>query len=368
MPMLSSRLRSSALAGLTAAVMTSGALVPVSSAQAAPTFGALAAYTAAGEGSVLDLEGDDDAKASALTRALRTSFAARGVGGGKEMSAIELKLTMGCDDPPAAACMAEGGKTLGVKNMVYGSLKKAGAGYTVELTLLDVDGATVKETLSAPLSADALEGGVIDQTAKDLVDQMLGVQEASPEPTEPTPVVAPPPEEEPEESGSRLVWGKHDAAKWKKIGLYTSAGLMVASLGTAVVTSLMVRRGGPIYNDLIDAANASLEDDKKANDINPNTGEDLCSIARTEPPGEPGTVTNASVAKVCKKGDTFAKIATITWVTTGVFAASTIAFTTLLFVHKEKNETMARLQRRGTTLGVAPLRGGGAMVGGSFRF
>jgi hypothetical protein len=374
MPMFSSRLCSSALAGLTAAAMISGALAPATaSAAAGPTFGAFSAYAAAHNavagGTVLGLEGDDDA-AAALTAALRDQFAARGVGGGKEMSALELKLTMGCEDPPAPGCMAEGGKTLGVDQMVYGKLKKSGAGYTVELTLLDVASGTVAQSLNAPLSADAVASGAVEQTAKDLVDQMLGA-EPEPEPEPEPDVVAPPPtvvEPEPADDRGGLVWGRHDAAKWKKIGLYTSAGLTLASLGAAIATSLMIRQNGPVYNDLIDAANASLDDGKSGNDINPNTDQDLCDLARTEPPGEMGTVTNGEVATVCRRGDTMATIATATWIGTGVFAASTIAFTTLLFVHRDKSGNMAKLRRRGASVGVAPMGRSGAMLSGGWRF
>jgi hypothetical protein len=374
MSMFSSRLRSSALAGLTAIAMTSSAFLPVQTANAAGiSFGAMSAYTTAntelGGGSVLGLEGDDEAAAS-LTAALRREFTARGVGGGKEMSAVELKLTMGCEEPPPPGCMAEGGRTLGVSQMVYGSVVKAGDGYTVDLTLLDVDGGAVTETLKTPLSADAFGEGVIDQTAKDLVDQMLGAEpEPEPEPETPTPMPGPVVDEPADDGGSSLVWGRHDAARWKKIGLATSGALTVVSIGAAVATSLMIRRNGPVYNDLIDAANASLDDDTPGNDVNPNTMQDLCDVARTSPPGEMGTVTNKPVAEVCRRGDTLATVATASWIGAGVFAASTIAFTTLLFVHKEKKDgATAKLRAHGAAVGVSPMSHGGAMVGGRWSF
>ena len=376
MSMFSSRLRSSALAGLTAVVMTSGAFLPVQTASAAGiAFGAMTGYVnanaALGGGSVLDLEGDDAAAAS-LTAALRREFTARGVGGGKEMSAVELKLTMGCEEPPPPGCMAEGGRTLGVSQMVYGTVVKAGDGYTVDLTLLDVDGGSVTKALNAPLSADAFGDGVIDQTAKDLVNQMLGAEpEPEPEPEETGPVVVGPIVDEPaaDDDGGGLVWGRHNAARWKKIGLATSGALTVVSIGAAVATSLMIRRNGPVYNDLIDAANASLEDDASGNDINPNTMQDLCDMARTAPPGEMGTVTNKPVAEVCRRGDTLATVATASWIGAGVFAASTIAFTTLLFVHKDKKDgATAKLRARKAAFGVSPMSRGGAMVGGGWSF
>ena len=76
---------------------------------------------------------------------------------------------------------------------------------------------------------------------------------------------------------------------------------------------------------------------------------------------------NASVTKLCDKGNALATTATASWVATGVFTVSTAVFTTLLFTRK-KSETAAALQRHGVTLGGTPLPGGGAMVGGGFRF
>ena len=372
----SSKTCSSALAGLTAVAMTLGALLPASTANAANlAFGAMSAYSdvaAAGGGSVLDLEGDDTA-AAALTTALRREFAARGIGGGKEMSALELKLTMGCDDPPAPACMAEGGKTIGVSKMVYGEVVKAGDGFTVNLTLLDVEGVAVQESLSVPLAADALGSGVVDQTAKDLVDRMLGAEpepeqpadiEPS-EPSEPLPVYDEPVEDE---SGG-LVWGRHDAARWKKVGLATSAVLTVAAVGTGVATGLMIVEGGSVQKELIDAAEKSLEDDKASNDINPyvSRGTNLCDIAETAEDGQ--KVTNAEVATVCRKGKTLAAVSTASFIGAGIFGLTTVVFTTLLFVHRKKTDGVAaKLRSHGAAVGISPTRDGGAMVGGRWRF
>lgn len=373
----SSNTRFSALAGLTAVAMTFGALLPGSSANAAGlAFGAFSAYSnvaADGEGSVLDLEGDDEAAAAALTTALRREFAARGVGGGKEMSALELKLTMGCDEPPAPACMAEGGRTMGLHQMVYGTVVKMGDGFTVKLTLLDVDGVAVQSSLSAPLSADAFISGVVEGTAKDLVDQMLG---AEPEPVEPIEVVEPsepmPVYDEPvQDDGGGLVWGRHDAARWKKVGLATSAVLTVAAVGAGVAMGLMTREGGLVHKELIDAAKASLDDNKAANDVDPYSDQNLCDVANTPLPTMDGGqgVTNKAVADVCQKGDTFATVATASFVGAGVFGVSTIVFTTLLFVHRDKTDGVAaKMRTHQAAVGISPTRDGGAMVGGRWRF
>ena len=72
--------------------------------------------------------------------------------------------------------------------------------------------------------------------------------------------------------------------------------------------------------------------------------------------------------KVCNRGDALGRVATITWITTGVFAAASITFATLLFVRKNDSEKVARLKRRGFHLGAAPLHRSGVIVGGGARF
>jgi hypothetical protein len=96
---------------------------------------------------VLTLEGDDPPRTNALSKALQTEFAARGVGGGRDMSLSELKLTMGCDEPPSVACLSGGGKTLGVERMIYGTLTKTrGGAYTLNLSLMDVASSSVRRS------------------------------------------------------------------------------------------------------------------------------------------------------------------------------------------------------------------------------
>ena len=78
-------------------------------------------------------------------------------------------------------------------------------------------------------------------------------------------------------------------------------------------------------------------------------------------------IANADVTRVCIKADNLATAATASWIATGVFAASTVVFTTLLFVHKDK-KTAAKLLEHDVGLGGAPLRDGGFVLGGSLRF
>lgn len=321
------------------------------------------------DASVLGLESEDADAAKKLTAALRKVFAARGIGGGQELPLVELKLTMGCEGDDVA-CLAEGGKTLGVDKLVYGHLRPAaGGGYSIDLQLLNVTDAKVERDVSADVGVEDLAPDAIDQTAENIVARMYD-EEAPPLPstgdameeTEPTDV-------QPNEGG-KLVWGKQEhTPTWKWAGLGVSAGLAGVSLGTAIGTSLAIRRDGPVYNEMIEAAEDSLTDGKESNDVDPNSDADLCEEARRHPPGDPDpdTVTNAAVTRVCNKADALAKTATATWITTGVFAASTAVFAVLIYVHREQPDAAA-LRRRGLTLGVAPTPDGGFLVGGGMRF
>jgi hypothetical protein len=343
------RLSSSLVAGATALALTIGWVNPV---LAAP---------AGGKASVLTLEGDDPPRVQALSKALQSEFAARGVGGGREMSLAELKLTMGCDEPPSAACLGSGGKTLGVDRMVYGSLSKTKAGgYALQLSVMDIATSTVQQNVNTELGADAVSDANVQTTARDLVTQVLGPEKKD------VPVVAPPPEvkEEPKPADNKLVWGKYDAPKWKKAGLAASAALTVVSLGVAIGTYMAIRPGGKLKKDLIQAAKDSETDKSGTNDISPYTDQDLCDQARQQ---VSGGVKNGEMTKICNKADGLASAATAGFIATGIFAASTIVFTTLLFVHKNK-PGVAKLQKHGLTLGAMPLRSGGAIVGGVVRF
>ncbi|MBA3545841.1 MAG: hypothetical protein H0T76_05095 [Nannocystis sp.] len=342
---------SSLLAVVTSVALMTGAVAP---AHAAP----------AGKASVLTLEGDDPAKTSGLSKALQSEFAARGVGGGRDMSLAELKLTMGCDEPPSVACLSGGGKTLGVDRMIYGTLTKTrGGAYSLNLSLMNVSTATVEKIVNAELAEGALAAGTVKGTATDLVTQMLGpVESATPEVVpEPEPVTGP--ETGPKENG-KLIWGKYDAPGWKKAALGASAGLLVVSLAVGIGTWVQIKPNGKLYKDLVAAGERSLGDESGTNNVNPNMKGDMCEEARS---AVKGGVKNGEMTKICNKADGLATAATGAFVATGVFAVATVAFATLLFVHKNK-PGVARLQRHGVTMGMAPMRGGGAMLGGSLRF
>jgi hypothetical protein len=339
--------------------------------------------------SVLGLESEDGAAGEALTKALRKAFAKRGLAGGQEMSLSELRLTMGCsgDDPK---CLAEGGKAIEVRRLVYGSLKKTGGGgYTLQLNMLDVTGAVVEKELARPLSASDLSRDKIDATATAIVSAML------PEETDETPVpdsgFVEQPVTDPQDPGTRpqpkpkrdkkYVWGlDKPVPRWKKIGVGVSAGLFVLSLGTAIGLTIATQR--TLRDKLVRKANESLLDvypegsgdltgmPYTLNDVNPTEASDICATAREHPPEDtmnPKSVRNKKVTEVCNVADGVEKGQFAAWAATAVFGVSTIAFTVLLFVKKNENAAAAAAWRHDLRLGATPSRSGMTM-GASFRF
>lgn len=322
----------------------------------------------------LGVEGEGD-KVQALGDALRWELGQRGRDDGRTMSLAELELTMGCGDDDIG-CYAQGGQSLGSEELVYGTLTKAGAGWKVQLTTIDVAKGEVSRSVSRDLTDKDLSESAVAATATSLLNDLYEVAatDADKPPEEGPGDVPPPPEEgvddldEPEKQGG-LIWGPYSPRpKWKLVGLGVMGGLTVAALGTAIGTTVAIGNNGPIRKDLLAAAADSLTDDKPSNDIDPNSSGDLCQLARTPPdPSRPSEVTNASVTKVCIKADNVATAATISWVATGVFAVATVAFTVLLFVHKDKPAATA-MRKRNVRFGAAPMAGGGVMAGGGMKF
>ncbi len=338
--------------------------------------------------SVLGLESEDGTAGEALTKALRKAFAKRGLAGGQEMSLSELRLTMGCsgDDPK---CLAEGGKAIEVRRLVYGSLKKTGGGgYVLQLNMLDVAGATVEKDIKRPLSASDLSRDKIEATATAIVAAMLpeetdtdvvpddGVVDDTP--IDDDGVTDPQPEPKPRDK--KYKWGlDKPVPKWKKIGLGVTAALFVASLGTAI--GLTVATQTTMRDKLVDTANESLTDvypeghpmegqPNTGNDVDPTQVSDICGYAREHPEDDienPDSVRNKNVTEVCNVADGIEKGQYAAWAGTAIFGIAAITFTVLLFVKKNDNGAAAAMRRRGFTLGAVPTRTGGVFTAG-FKF
>ncbi|MBC8072492.1 MAG: hypothetical protein IAG13_29485 [Deltaproteobacteria bacterium] len=320
---------------------------------------------------VLGLESEDAAAGEALTKALRKAFAKRGLSGGQEMSLLELRLTMGCDgDSPK--CLAEGGKAIEARRLVYGYLRKTGGSYQLKIYMLDVASAAVDRDATQPLSPADLSPGKIDATAAKIVAGMMpeesdpeAIPETGPEEVEPETTTAPEQADKPKPD-RKYAWGKdRPVPTWKKAGVGVSAGLFVASLATAI--GLTVALKVTLRKRLLEEVDASQTDANPNNDID-RSSDDLCAAARQTPMGEedPKKVTNAAVTEVCNTADGVATGQLVAWIGTAVFGVATAAFVTVMFVHKRKPGSSA-WQRRSPTFGLSPTRGG-MVFGGGFRF
>jgi hypothetical protein len=356
-------------------------------AAAALSFGLLAATPgvalAEGKTTFLGVEGEGD-QVTALSDAIRWDLNQRGRDDGNTMSLAELKLTMGCGDDDMA-CLAQGGQALGSSEFIFGTMTKTGDKWTIKLQSLDIATGKLTNEIERQVSAADLSEAALGKTAASLIDELYKLDTGA---TDTTPVgdgsggetgtdggtndSADPGDgrvDEPRSSDGKLVWGPYKPRPaWKFAGLGVSAGLTLAALGTAIGTTITIGPNGSIRKDLIAAAEASLTDDKPSNDVDPNTPGDLCPLAQAPPDAsKPNEVTNAEVTRVCIKADNLATAATVSWVATGVFAATTVVFTTLLFVHKKK-PGVAKLLEHDVGFGGAPMRNGGFVLGGSLRF
>jgi hypothetical protein len=321
----------------------------------------LPATAHADEGKAVVLGFDSEAKGvDEMSDALRKEIRERGHASDKEMSLVELKLTMGCEDSDDD-CIADGGSSLGADGLVFGTISGKEGSYKVTLKLLDVESKSISKTVSE--SFETLDAAA----AKTLADGLYGAEdepEAVPvdEPVE----EGPQPEEGAEQADEGgLYWGlEENTPGWKWAGFGVSGVLMLGSLGTAIATTVAIGPNGSVRKDLLAEAEASLEASNNSNDISPNSSGDLCVLARTEV--NPGEVTNAAMTKVCNKADTLSTVSTVTWIGTGVFAASTLIFTGLLFIHKKKPASEALLRHK-LQFGAAPTADG-LVFGSSMRF
>jgi hypothetical protein len=363
----------SSLLSITLAASTVAFPLPASASRLQPPV-AMAAFDDAA--TILGLDGNDEAAAAALTRSLRRAFAKRGLGGGEEVSLAEVRLTMGCDnDQPE--CLAQAGRSLNVRKLVYGYLRAGdGGGYKLELVILDVSEQIVEAQTTNPLSAADLQADKIDATAEEIVNGLFPEERDADLPA-PVPILDSAPvvqvDETPtrEPRQSKYEWGKYSPRPtWKWAGFGTSLTLLLLSGAAVLGTGLALE--GPLRKDLLDASDASLLDDKPNNDTQPipeSYNNDTCAYASEDnlPNADPQEVRNAAVTQVCNRAAGVEKAHFAAIAVMAVAGVSTIIFTTLLFVHR-REPSAAALRRRGIQLGASPTPDGGFMVGSRFRF
>lgn len=386
------RALSSSLATIVATTVV-GTSLPV--AAAAPTDAALPLTMlrmAANDspGSVLGLDSDDAKTGLALTTALRKAFANRGISGGEEISLEEMRLTMGCDND-SATCLAEGGQTLGVGRLVFGYLRKTGKGkLQLDIQILDTSTGSFESQASIELTKKQLDATNIDQTAADIVNELMPADssdgELPPQNDDPLPEVDPddtqePLPDDPPREGKIYFGLEKPTPGWKWAGFGTSLGLTVLAGGaTAGMGIWLTMQDGGFRGQLLDAARNSLTDSNPLNDVDPNLpeGVNLCDFARERPVdpdtglplGQEGQVRNQAVVGVCNRGNDVKRAQLLVGIGTAVFGVSTLAFTGLLLIHKRKPTADAML-RRGMRLGLSPTLDGsgrGLSLSGGMRF
>jgi len=331
--------------------------------------------------SVLGLDSDDSKLGASLTTALRRAFANRGLSGGEEIPLDEMRLTMGCTND-AAGCLAEGGKMLGVRRLVFGYMRGTGKKqYQLDIQILDTELGTFEAQASIELTKDELSADNIDATAAAIVNELMPADlsdsdlparpNALPDP-EDEEIEEEPDDEPPRESAIYFGLQKPSTPKWKWTAFGTSLGLTVAAGAATIGMGVWLTSNGGFRKKLLDTAEASLTDESQTNDVDPNLpqGFNLCTFARSRPVdsngvplGEEDQVRNSSVVDVCNTGDEVKDAQKILGIGTAVFGVATLAFTAVLLIHKRKPAADAML-RHGVQLGVAPTQGGLSIAGG----
>lgn len=318
---------------------------------------------------MLGLKGKDAPAAEALTKALREAFADRQIGGGEDLSLEEVMLSMGCDRPGDAECMSQAGQALSVDRLIFGELHSVrGGDYRLEIFVLEVGGAQIEAQATTPLGPAALSSEQIEQTAIEIVNSLFPGGEDQTVVTGPaeTPMIEDQVEEPLPylEESPPLVWGHYrPRPKWKWIGFGVGVGLAVIGTTGAIATGVLVNKSN---EDFEKAVADSLVDDVQANDLREVPGVDLCAAA-TRPLGD--GVTNARAAEICSDGKKAETFNYVSFAVLGVGLATTIVFTTLLFVHRKDNTALRAMRERGFMFGAQPAsRGQGVMFGTGARF
>lgn len=356
-------------------------------AEAAGAASLVAPAREAAPAAVVGLDTDAPEQGAALTRALRKAFAARGLSGGEDVNLSELRLALGCKGS-SPKCLAKGGALVGARRLIYGTLRRNGGAWALDVTLVEVDrGAATSASLvltTAELAADR-----IDRIAEEVADRLAPETAATTAPTQGTGELAVPSPQPPEpvevaEDGrdeptdddagaGKLRWGYvRPQPRWKWIGFGVSAGVTVATGAAAIgMTVWLTSKNGGFRGQLIDAANASLSDANPLNDVDPNlpAGINLCDYARENTdPTMPDRVRNAAVSQVCNHADTMRRRQLATGITSAVGLVATAAFTVALLVHREPARA-STWRRHGLHVGVDPATRGQGLslrVGGRF--
>jgi len=140
-------------------------------------------------------------------------------------------------------------------------------------------------------------------------------------------------------------------------GVFTGVSLG-ALLGTSL-SRISEPFHGTAYKSILEAAEASFDDDDPTNNVDYDSNTDMCATAR-QPAG------NTNVAAACQRWDRLGKAAIATGITTGIFATTTVVFAILAHRTKRKLAYAQGSRRLVVFAGYTPQRG--VMVSGRMNF
>jgi hypothetical protein len=306
--------------------------------------------------------------AAALSRALSAALRGRGhwARGGRSLSQVQTQL--GCTNYETA-CMAKAAKLFEAELVVYGTLRADGNVHQLEVFLLDASRGEVQSHVSAAIPERDLADTSIDNKAHDVLDQLWPLPTNAGPPPPPSPAEAwqdvegPPPRTSEEGERGKLRWGvERPIKKWKWAGFGASAGVLGIGTVLAIVGATRLRQpGGPLERELFKQADESLTDTygdqfgpshPRANELNPENdvdrslGGNLCGVAESAPPGMPDRVTNSDVAIVCRDIRLWTGVTNASYAMVAIGLVGVATFTTLMFVHRERPGTRARISPR----------------------
>ncbi len=278
-----------------------------------------------------EVHGDAGDVARDLQVAVHSELVARGLVATDVMSISELRLAMACrrvDD----ACMAQGGRAMGMQQVVLVTLVRTAVGLRIDAGILDTKSGSRVVEARVPIVASALARGSVDATAAALVDQLFpGSKPTAPTPA-PASVLSTGNQSEPATPTDAPA--KREIPSWKWIGFGVSAGAMTV-FGAAVL-GIQIRLRGGIRDELLAAVDESLTDDNPGNDVDRDNS-DLCRTARESPNGD-DKVRNAAVTQVCNRADVYQRAGVVMMGLTAAGLASSIVFAILLAVPERRGK------------------------------
>jgi len=106
------------------------------------------------------------------TAALRHWVVARGMTVGPHKTLTEMKLLFGCDSEQAA-CMRQVAKSMGVRRLIFGKVRRRGSRYVVTVRLLDMHRPGNIDTVSHRLSASGVNQAMVRRAALKWLGELI---------------------------------------------------------------------------------------------------------------------------------------------------------------------------------------------------